>query len=168
MRQLWIVLGPIFAALIIVGCALVTGSTDGYSLDAGARPACTSANDCDGGVCCLTITASPMPTAAFICQPSCPDSISVQLCKASGECLTPAEASSPIPPVGDGGDAGVDSGAVDAGDAAVDAEDAGVEDAASPPVDAGLVTGHGICLPQTCTLNGTSVTLMTCRAIECR
>jgi hypothetical protein len=84
------------AASAAAGCAVVTGSTDGYHplvVDAGCgddrcAAGCTSAADCaDGGeVCCLVTIASVAMTTACMRGP-CVASIPVQLCKSSNECF---------------------------------------------------------------------------------
>jgi hypothetical protein len=81
-------------ALSLAGCEVVTGSTSGYTLEAGPPIAgrCLSARSCDGGVgaslCCLTVSttgASTICSGPPIC-PSLPGSVPVQLCLGSAEC----------------------------------------------------------------------------------
>jgi len=86
------------AGTVGAGCVIVTGSTDGYSVqgtggdggrDTGAVSLeCVSAADCgDGGnVCCLVINSS-FTSATTACQASCSgDTYPVQMCKSTTEC----------------------------------------------------------------------------------
>jgi hypothetical protein len=97
-------LGVVASGVALVGCFVVTGSTDGYQrapFDAGAADAdgaavglslaCLSAADCphDAGaqICCLV--PSSLTSAAAACQGApCSGSFSVQLCKTSSECAS--------------------------------------------------------------------------------
>jgi len=90
----------IAAGTVGAGCVIITGSTDGYSVqgtggdggrDSGAVSLeCVSAADCgDGGnVCCLVIN-SALTQATTACQASCSGGTgtpAVQLCKSTSEC----------------------------------------------------------------------------------
>jgi len=77
--------------LLLGGCMLFTGGTDGYSggsSGSGGGASCTSASSCgDGGeVCCLVVSPSAT-SASGTCQPTCsiPSSYP-QLCATSAEC----------------------------------------------------------------------------------
>jgi hypothetical protein len=88
------------AASMAAGCAIVTGSTDGYHvpMDAGCAeggpdgscgaPACTSSADCGdaGAVCCLVTVAGVRSTSTCM-QGSCVGAVPVQVCRVgSNEC----------------------------------------------------------------------------------
>lgn len=73
-------------AVLLVGCFIITGSTQGYSVvDSGT--ACTSASDCGDAslICCVTLTTDG-PVAA--CQDTCTGSTSAQFCATNAECKT--------------------------------------------------------------------------------
>ncbi len=76
--------------LLLGGCMLFTGGTDGYSgtSSGSAGSSCTSASSCgDGGeVCCLVLSPSATSTSGT-CQPTCSiPSAYPQLCATSAEC----------------------------------------------------------------------------------
>jgi hypothetical protein len=88
----------LLAASMAAGCAIVTGSTDGYYAvvaDAGCgdsgvagacpAPACTSSADCgdSGAVCCL-VTVASIRTTTVCMPPPCAGALPVQLCRGAG------------------------------------------------------------------------------------
>jgi hypothetical protein len=80
--------GALTLASMLVGCFVITGSTDGYQgVDAG-KVGCFGTADCNPGeVCCGTLTGTPLtPTAT--CQVAACDGL--QLCTTHGECRTDA------------------------------------------------------------------------------
>jgi hypothetical protein len=74
--------------LVVPGCVLFTGSTDGYSLlDSGssASASCSSVASCGAvGICCLASNPSG-PSVSGVCLPSCSIALP-QLCTTSAEC----------------------------------------------------------------------------------
>jgi hypothetical protein len=82
------------AASMVAGCAIVTGSTDGFHVpvEAGCAeggpdgscgaPACTSSADCgDGGAVCCLVTIAGIRTTSTCMQGSCVGAVPVQVCR---------------------------------------------------------------------------------------
>ncbi len=74
------------AAVMALGCMLITGSTDGYSEPDAAIPgfACALPGDCAGKLCCLQLTDGGVPTGSS-CETSCADPRG-QVCGVTADC----------------------------------------------------------------------------------